>query len=48
MEGIAVKLVAVGNLHNLTEVHYSHPVANMADYGEVVGNKEVGEIKLLP
>ncbi len=48
MERIAVKLIAVGNLHNLAEVHYGYSVADMADNGKVVGNKEVGEVKVFP
>jgi hypothetical protein len=48
MEGILVQVVRLGEFDDLAEVHDGHPVADVADDGEVMGDKEVGQAELFP
>ena len=43
MAGIAVQVFYVGQFHDVAEVHDGHPVGNMADHAQVVGDEEVRE-----
>ena len=47
MKGGAVKFNCRGDFNNPSEVHDSHTLAQVFDYGEIVGNKEVGQTELL-
>src|ERR687897_2772670 len=44
---LAVERRLVGDLHDLAEIHHGHPVRDVLDYGEVVGDEDVGEVELL-
>jgi hypothetical protein len=46
MFGHTVKGISIRHFNNLSEVHDCNPVADVADYREIMGDKEVGEIKL--
>ena len=41
---VLVNLVAGGDLHDLSQIHDRHPVADMLDHSEIVGNKKIGEM----
>ena len=45
--GLVVERLSVGDLHDLAEVHHGYPVGDVLDYGEVVGDEDVGEVELL-
>jgi hypothetical protein len=46
MFGHTVKGITIRNFNNFSEIHDCNPVADVADYGEIMGDKEIGEIKL--
>ena len=46
--GVVVERLAVGDLHDLAEVHHRDAVGDVADDGQVVGDEEVGEAELAP
>jgi hypothetical protein len=39
VQGIVVEPLAVGHFHDLAEIHHCHPVGDVADDGEVVGDE---------
>jgi hypothetical protein len=39
MERVVIKFIAIGDFHNLPQVHDRHPVTNMTDYGKIMGDK---------
>ena len=41
MLGVAVDLVPVCDFHYVPQIHHAHPVADMADHGQVVSYEEV-------
>src|SRR3972149_5122218 len=47
MEWIFIKLLAVGDLDHLAQVHHHYPIADMTHYGEVVRDKKIGEAEPL-
>ena len=47
MRRVLVKLVAVGELDQLAQVHDGDPLAEMADHAQVVGDEEVGQAELV-
>ena len=47
MERPFIELTAWGQLRQGTEVHDADPAADVAHHAQVVGDKEVGEMKLL-
>ncbi len=46
MPGIGIKLPAVGDLHNIPQVHHCHPMADMLYHCQVMGNKQIGQAQL--
>ncbi len=44
---VVVKLVTIGNLTHLPQLHYRHPIADMTNDRKVVGDKEISQIKFL-
>ena len=44
MQGILVEVVAIGHLDDLADVHDRDPVADVPHDGQVVGDKQVGEV----
>ena len=42
-----VDLVRIALLDDLSEIHDSNPVADMADDRQIVGNEEIGDTQLL-
>src|ERR687894_515521 len=44
---LAVEPPAVRDLHYLAEVHHRHPVRDVLDHREGVGDEDVGEVELL-
>jgi hypothetical protein len=43
---LRVKGVAVGQLHDLTEVHNGHSIRDMTHNGKVVSDEDVGDSEL--
>ena len=46
--GTGIERIALGYLHDLSQVHHGHPVAHLAHDGEVVGDEQVGEAEPAP
>ena len=40
------KFIGRGQLHHLAHIHHCHPVADVFDDAQVVGDEEVGQVKL--
>ena len=47
MEGVAEKLHASRQFDHLAEVHNCHPVGDMLDHAQVVGDEEVGQTEFV-
>ena len=45
MLGIAEQLLGLGQLDHLADVHHAHPVGDVLDDAEVVGDEQVGEVE---
>ena len=45
--GDLVDLVARADLDDLAEVHHRHPIGDVADDGQVVGDEQVGQAELV-
>jgi hypothetical protein len=43
MLGRNIESLAVGHFHEFPAIHHAHPVAQEADHGQVVGDKEIRE-----
>ena len=43
VQGCLVEALPVGHFDDLAEIHHRHPVRDVADHGEVVRHKEIGE-----
>jgi hypothetical protein len=46
VQRLAVDLLARPDLAQLAQVHHRHPVADLLDQGEVVGDEQVGQPQL--
>jgi hypothetical protein len=46
MKGLAIDGVAVGDLDDPPEIHHRHAVGNVLYHGQVVGNKQQGQVEL--
>ena len=44
---MCIQVLFVRNLHNTAKIHDSHPVAYVVHHGQVVGNKDIGQVQLL-
>jgi hypothetical protein len=44
---IAVEISFLSELHDTTQIHDSHTIADMLDHGEIVSNEKVGKVKRL-
>jgi len=47
MDGVDVNLIPVRHLHDVAQVHHADTVADVTDYGQVVGDEEVGKVELI-
>jgi hypothetical protein len=43
MKRVTINILRACNFHNAAEVHDSNGIADVAHYGKVMGNKEVGQ-----
>ena len=48
MLGVEIEAHLVGKLHHPAQVHHRHPVRDVLDHGQVVGDEEHGQIELDP
>ncbi len=48
VQGVAEQVVLRSDLHDLSQVHDRHPVADVLHHAEVVGHEEVGQREPLP
>ena len=46
VQRVSEELLALGHLHHLAQVHHCHPVGDVLDHAQVVGNEQVSEAKL--
>ena len=46
MLGILIEFPICGQLHDASQIHDGHPVADMLHHAQVVGDEEVGEVHL--
>src|SRR5574337_1125665 len=46
VERLRVERLAIGDLHDLPEVHDGHPVGDVTDDGQIVRDEEVGQVVL--
>ena len=44
---IIVQLLGLGHLDQIADVHHRHPVGDMLDHAQIVGDEQIGEIELL-
>ena len=44
---MCIQVLFVRNLHNTAKIHDSHPAAYVVHHGQVVGNKDIGQVQLL-
>ncbi|MPN32965.1 hypothetical protein SDC9_180448 [bioreactor metagenome] len=44
MPGVLINLIGVAKLHHRTQIHDGHPVADMLDHAQIMGNKNIGKI----
>ena len=47
MKHVVVKLVHLGVLDQVAQVHHAHLMGNMPHHGQVVGNEQVGEAEFV-
>jgi len=47
MPGIVIQILPVRKLNDFTQIHDGNPIADMTDYGQVVGNEQICQIKFL-
>ena len=47
MLGIFIHLRRIGGLHQLAQIHDAHPVGDVLDHGQVVGDEEIGQAQLI-
>ena len=43
MLGSAEELIPLRQLHDLADVHYRHPVAEVLHHAQIVGDEQVGQ-----
>ena len=46
MARILIQLPAVCHFRHHSQIHDAHPVRNMADHGQVMGDKKIGQTQL--
>ena len=47
VHGVGIELRARGDFHHIAQIHDRHPVADVLDRGQVVGNEQVGKPHLV-
>jgi hypothetical protein len=47
MQGSLAQGRAIRQLDKLAQIHNGDPVGDMAQYGEVVGDEDIGKVKLV-
>ena len=47
VSGVVEQLIAFGKFHQFPEIHHCNAIGYVAHDAEIVGDEEVGEIKLL-
>jgi hypothetical protein len=46
VQGASIEFVTMGELHDFTQIHDGHPIADVLYYAQVVGYEQVSQIEL--
>ena len=46
MVTLFIQLIIICNLHHISQIHDAHPVADLVDHVQIMGNEEIGQSQL--